>query len=254
MNATHVTAGRAPHLRLAAIYALGVPFAWALTPHGWPWEGVAAACAVALTWLLGLAPWWLAINALFLPALGWGLTLAVSPLWALAALVALVLVYGSVWASRVPLFFSSTRAQEAIAAVLPQDRPVAFLDAGCGDARVLARLAAARPDSRFEGIEHALVPWLLARLHCWKNDAQYYVRHGDLWGHGLTQYDVVYAYLSPAVMERFWEKARREMRPGSLLISAFSPPGIEAADYVEIDDRVRTRLHILRIGSEGETK
>ncbi len=242
---------RAPLPRVAAAHAIGVPLALVLTPAGLPWIGAAAAFAAALGWLFGLAPWWLVINAVFLPALAWGLTLDISPLWALAALVALLLVYGSIWVSRVPLFFSSSRAQHALVDLLPKDEPVAFLDAGCGDARVLASLAEARPDSRFVGIEHALVPWLLARFRCWKNDVQCYVHHGDLWGHGLTPYDVVYAYLSPAVMPRFWEKARREMRPGTLLISAFEVPGITGARQVETGDRMGTRLHVCRIGGSA---
>ena len=241
-----------PFARVALAQGLAVALAWALSPPAWPWEALAAGFAAGFGCMLGLAPWWLAINALFVPALSWALAADLPPLWALAALAGLLLVYGRIWTSRVPLFFSSGRAQEALAALLPQDRPVAFLDAGCGDARVLARLAQARPDSRFEGIEHAFVPWLMARLRCWKTDAQCYVRRGNLWSLGLTQYDVVYAYLSPAVMPRFWDKARREMRPGSLLVSAFPVPDARAARCVEVDDAMGTRLHVCRIGVEGE--
>lgn len=246
----HPGAG-APLVRLVIAYGIALPLAFALTPAGWPWEVVAAACLVALSGILRLAPWWLLINALFLPALGWCLTLQASPLWALAALAALLLMYGRIWVSRVPLFFTSARAQQALAAVLPHDRPLAFFDAGCGDARVLAGLAAGRPESRFEGIEHALVPWLMAWLHCWKHDAQVYVRRGDLWSHGLAQYDVVYAYLSPAVMARFWEKARREMRPGSILISAFAVPGMAHGRRVEVGDRMGTCLHVIDMHPQG---
>lgn len=240
-------AARTPLPRVAAIYAVSVPLAWMLTPANLPWEALASACAVALGWASGLAPWWLAINAAFVPLLAWALTLQVSPLWALAGFAALVLVYGTIWVSRVPLFFSSASTLKALNTLLPA-RPIAFLDAGCGDARVLARLAAGRSDSRFEGIEHAFVPWLMARVRCWKNDGPYYVRRGNLWAHGLYAYDVVYAYLSPAVMPRFWEKAQREMRPGALLVSAFPVPGATAVRTVEIGDRMRTRLHVCRIG------
>ena len=242
---------RAPLARAGASHAIAVPLALLLAPSGMPWEAPAAVLAGLLSWVFGLAPWWIAINALFVPALELGLTLEISPLWALAALATLLLVYGRIWASRVPLFFSSAGAHHAIAALLPRDRPIAFLDAGCGDARVIAHLAFARPDSRFEGIEHALVPWLIARLRCWKTNAEYYVRRGDLWSHGLTQYDVVFAYLSPAVMPRFWEKATREMRPGSLLVTAFGIPGVRAGSCVDIGDRMNTRLHVCRIGGES---
>ena len=77
------------------------------------------------------------------------------------------------------------------------------------------------------------------------------MHRGDLWGHGLTQYDVVYAYLSPAVMGRFWEKCKREMRPGSLLVSAFQVPGAHAVRSIDMEDRMGTFLHVHRIGPEA---
>jgi SAM-dependent methyltransferase len=239
---------RLPLARLAAIYAVSLPVAWTLTPQGGPSDIVAAACAMSLTWMMGLPLWWLAINALFLPALTWGLTLEISPLWALGGLLTLVLVYGAIWKSRVPLFFSSVRTLDSLAELLPAGQH-SFLDVGCGDGRVLARLAAARPDCRFEGIEQALVPWLLARLRCSIARTACRIRRGDLWSLDLAAYDMVYAYLSPAVMPGFWEKAQAEMRPGALLVSAFAIPGAVPHRFVDVGDALGTQLHVWRIGS-----
>jgi hypothetical protein len=241
---------RAPLPRLAAIYALSIPVALAVTPHGFQWEIVAALCAVMLVPLAGLAPWWLAINAVFLPAISAALTLELSPLWALGGLALLALFYGALWKSRVPLFFSSARMQQALAAILPPDRPIAFLDVGCGDGRVLARLAADRPDSRFDGIELAPGPWLLARMRCWSLQARCNVSRTDLWRRSLVSYDVVYAFLSPAVMERLWTKASREMRAGTLLVSAFGIPGVPADDTFDTGDLMGTQLHVWRMGAD----
>jgi hypothetical protein len=240
----------APLTRAAAIYALSVPLAWALTPAGIPWELVATALTVVLVPVAGLAPWWLAINAVFLPALTTSLNLELSPFWALAVLGLLMMLYGRIWRSQVPLFFSSRRAQVALARLLPTDRPVSFLDAGCGDGRVLARLASARPDSRFEGVEHAVAPWLAARLRCSRHEHRCKVVIGNLWTRTLAPYDVVYAFLSPAVMERFWHKAQREMRPGTMLVSAFAVPNVVPHERVEVTDALRTQLHVWRIGSD----
>jgi hypothetical protein len=42
----------------------------------------------------------------------------------------------------------------------------------------------------------------------------------------LSDYDVVFAFLSPAAMPALWRKASAEMRPGTLLLSyEFSIPG-----------------------------
>ena len=241
---------RGPLPRLAAIYAFSIPLAVAVTPHGFHWEIVAALCAAALVPLAGLAPWWMAINAVFLPVLSSSLTLELSPLWPLAALALLAFVYGAAWKTRVPLFFSSDRAQDAVAALIPVDRPIAFLDLGCGDGRVLSRLATRRPGSRFDGIEVALAPWLLARLRCWRVQGQCSVARADMWKRSLDGYDIVYAFLSPAVMERLWTKARREMRPGALLVSAFPVPGVEPDESFDTDDLVGTRLHVWRMRHE----
>ena len=42
---------------------------------------------------------------------------------------------------------------------------------------------------------------------------------GDYERLDLGDYDVVFAYLSPAAMGALWRKASAEMRPGSLLLS-----------------------------------
>jgi len=51
---------------------------------------------------------------------------------------------------------------------------------------------------------------------------------GDYESLDLGNYDVVFAYLSPAAMPALWRKATAEMAAGALLIShEFSIPGIE---------------------------
>jgi len=237
--------------RLMAVYAISVPLALALTPPGFSWHAIAAGCAVGLTSIIGLAPWWLFINAIFLPALAWALAINISPLWALIALVLLLLVYGRIWESRVPLFFSSSRSLEALSNLIPA-RPISFLDVGCGDARVVTRLAQARPESRFTGIEQALIPWLLASLRVRASRHACSVVRADFWKHDLSKYDVVYAYLSPAVMPELWVKARLEMRAGTCLISVFDIPQVRAHQCVMVDDAMHTRLHVWRMGERRE--
>lgn len=240
---------RSPVSRLAVIYAASVPLACTFTPDGMPWYAVAALLTVAFSALARLEPWWIAINAVFLPALAWVLTLELSPLWALGALLVLTGTYGGIWKSRVPLFFSSKNAQHALKELLPEGA-LDFLDVGCGDGRVLSRLAAERPESRFDGVERALLPSLLGRLRCRLSAGRCRVSRRDLWSVSLGAYDVVYAYLSPAVMERFWEKARKEMRPGAMLVSAFAVPGARPDRWVDVEDTMQTRLHVWRMGPE----
>lgn len=250
MTAAAATPSRLPFGQIAATYFLAVPLGWLAAGAGLPWDTSVGAFAAGAGWLIGLAPWWLAINALFVPALSFGLALDISPLWGLASFAALVLVYGGIWKSRVPLFFTTRRAVGALAALLPAG-PIRFLDLGCGDARVVTRLARRRRDSRFEGVEQALVPWLMGWLRTHLSGADCAVARGDLWSADLSRYDVVYAYLSPAVMPALWDKARREMRPGSRLVSAFGVPGVAPDESIDVGDALRTRLSVWRMGERS---
>ena len=74
------------------------------------------------------------------------------------------------------------------------------------------------------------------------------VRWGDFWSTGLADYDVVYVYLSPAPMARLWEKARREMRPGSVLVSnGFCIPGVAPERTIAVGDAMDSTLFVWRM-------
>ena len=74
------------------------------------------------------------------------------------------------------------------------------------------------------------------------------IRFLNFWNLDLAPFDVVYGFLSPAPMTRLYDKAKAEMKPGSLFISnSFTVPSRAADQIVELDDRRRTRLHIWRM-------
>ncbi len=63
----------------------------------------------------------------------------------------------------------------------------------------------------------------------------------------MGDYDVVYAFLSPAPMPRLWEKAGIEMAPGAMLISnSFVVPDVAPVAVITVDDRRATRLYVYR--------
>jgi SAM-dependent methyltransferase len=113
--------------------------------------------------------------------------------------------------------------------LLPRDRSFALLDLGCGLGGVLSHLARARPCGQYSGVEVAPVPFLLCWLRSLLIGRNCRVRWEDYRNLDLGRYDVVYAYLSPAAMAGLWEKASREMRPGTLFVSnSFEVPGVRA--------------------------
>ena len=74
------------------------------------------------------------------------------------------------------------------------------------------------------------MPFLLCRLRFALSGGNCKVGWKDFRNLDFGKYDVIYAYLSPAAMPGLWEKASREMRPGSLLLSnSFEVPGVRPA-------------------------
>jgi len=215
-------------------------------PYAWAWlQGLAAA---ALGRALRMEAWWLPLNAIFVPGLMWMLGLGLPPAYALGAFCLLAAVFWGACCGRVPLFLSSENAARALADLLPQGRSFSFLDLGCGLGGVLSSTARARPAGCYYGIEAAPLPFLFARLRAALAARGCEVNWGDYNKLDLGRYDVVYAYLSPAAMSGLWDKARREMRPGSVLVSnSFAVPGVPPAHAVATGAGAGARLLLWRM-------
>jgi len=193
---------------------------------------------VALRLARGLQPdpWWLPMHALFAPALVWTLGWGLPPLYPFAAFCLLASLYWGTCRTRVPLFLSSRSAIQALAELLSRDQGFAFIDLGSGLGGLLQRIARARPQGRYYGIESAPLPYLIARLRAVLARSPWRISFGDYRDLDLARYDVVYAYLSPAAMADLWNQARREMRAGSLLISnSFGIPGVPPTSSLAVD-------------------
>lgn len=238
-------------LQLAALLAV-ISLAWpyyGMRNEELPWPETAfaiGAVALLIATLSRQPWWWLSIHALFAP-LAWGVTqLAIDPGWYLLIAILLLLVYRGALSGQVPLYFSNTDTAAALAELTKDRLHLRFLDLGAGVGSVIRPLAIARPDAEFTGIENAPATWLIGRLRVARlgNCAWQW---GDIWQARLADYDVVYAFLSPAPMPTLWKKVSAEMPPGSLFISnSFAVPGIEASAIVELDDARQTRLYCYR--------
>lgn len=213
-----------------------------------PWTVAAGLLAGLASLVLGLPVWWVAINALFIPALALAL-LAELPaaLW-LGAFLGLFMVFWGVARSRVPLFLSSVAAARELAELIGSGSEVRFADLGCGDGRLLQRLCERLPRLRAFGIEYAPLPRLLAGWRTRLMAPRCRVCWGSLWRLDLGGFDVVYAYLSPVPMSALWAKACREMAPGSLFISnSFAVPGVAADRQIMLGDGWGGVLYLYRV-------
>lgn len=250
--------GQACTAQFGALAATALFAAWVFssTPASaeamWlPLAFVQGGCAAVIARWLRSPPWWIAIHLVFLPGIIALLRLNLPPWLYLAAFLLSLLLFWRTDLSRVPLFLSSPAVAEALAAQLAHG--ATLLDLGCGDGRLLAQLARLRRDCRLTGIEHAPLPWLIARWRC-RRLPNVTIRYGDFWREPLSAYDVVYAFLSPAPMPTLWAKACAEMRPAALLISnSFAVPGIPPEAVISLADQRKSRLFLYRPAALDKT-
>ena len=244
---------------MAALKALASQLiAWVLAGVGWSLLGqplapsltlavLQAALAASIGALLRSERWWIAIHLLFSPALVAALRLDLPPSLYLAVLAGLTFVFWTTFRGEVPLFLSNRATAKTVLDLLPRTNGLKVIDLGAGTGGLLRQLAQARPDARFTGVEHAPLPWLAARMNA-RGLANLAIERGDIWRRPLAGQDVVYVFLSPRVMPRLWEKARAEMRPGTLLVSSSFPvPDIAPEQVIEVPDRRGTRLFCYRM-------
>ena len=250
-----------PILRAGLALLVGIVATLALL-RSVPWtlpDWTLAACVGVISALigrgLGLEGWWSAMLVLLPPLFVHMLALDLGAAWYLALFGMLLLVYGSTFSTRVPLYLSGRKVRAALLALLPDPIPVPddqrlrFIDLGCGFGGVVLSLARARPDGDFLGVElaplPALIGWCRGRLSGFPNAR---LRRESLWNVDIRDADVVYVFLSPVPMPALWDKARREMKEGALLVSnSFVIPGVPADRVIEIDDARGSRLHVWRI-------
>lgn len=228
------------------LLALAIARTGQLAAGLWPLVAVQALGAAATAAALRSARWWVPIHLAFTPLAVAARGLGLAPVWYLGAFLGLALIYWTSFRTQVPLYLSNRRTAAAIARLLPA-APARVLDIGAGTGSLLRNLARQRPDCSFRGVELAPGPWLAGKLLT-ASLPQVEWRRSDLFSISWTDYDFVYAFLSPVPMAAVWQKALVEMPPGGLLLSnSFPVPDREADLIVNVDDRRATRLFGYRI-------
>jgi SAM-dependent methyltransferase len=209
-------------------FPLALATVWLLARAGLSpsWLGVSlvqGAWAAGLSWRAGLASWWRAIQFLFPPGLLLARqaadALSLPPAAFLAIFLFMLLLYWSTFRTQVPYYPSGRGVWDAVARQLPAGRPLRIVDIGSGLGGLVLELARRRPDCELSGIELAPLPWLASSLRAKLTGSRARFLRGDYENLNFGNFDVVFAYLSPAAMGGLWAKAEAEMNTGSVLIS-----------------------------------
>lgn len=215
--------------------------------HGsWRLALIQGAAAALWSTVLRQRYWWILIHLLFLPMAIAMLTLQLSSWLYLSIVLLLALVFWGTVKGDVPLFLSSSAVADAVATLVEQENASVFADLGAGVGSVAVPLAQRRA-IKIDAWERAPLPWLITASRCRKL-SNACVKRASLWECDLAGYDVVFAFLSPAVMVKLGEKVGNEMRSGSLFISSSFPiPGWNPESIVPINDRRSTQLFCYRV-------
>jgi SAM-dependent methyltransferase len=207
-------AGATPLLAAAGGLLAPLPLAWALQRR---WRRLCTGLGFPLSWLALHA----SQGGAWPPAA-----------WLLAA-AALWLAYPRKAWQDAPLFPTPAQALQALPATAALPAGATVLDAGCGLGHGLLALRVAYPQARLQGVEwSAPLAWLCR----WRLPSAS-IRRGDLWAADWSACDLVYLFQRPESLPRALDKARREMRPGSWLVSLeFWPPEHPATARLKTPD------------------
>ncbi len=198
-------------IALAAGSLLGLALAW---PHARRWRRVIVAAGFPLSVL--------ASAQVLLPAWAW-----------LLPLLLLLLVYPQRSWRDAPLFPTPAGALDELRTLARLNPGEQVLDAGCGLGAGLRALRRAYPQAQLVGIEWSPLLAILCRLRCrWAQ-----VRRGDMWALDWRPFRLVYLFQRPESMTQAWDKAQRELAPGSWLVSLdFEVDGRKADARFELQD------------------
>lgn len=191
--------------------------------------------------------WWRLMHAGFMPLIWLTYRQQIDPGWFLFGFIFLLLIYRGALSGQVPLYLSNKHSVAALAELIHARHPARVIDLGAGVGSTTVPLADLLPESHFTGVENAPLTWLVGRLLSLGRPNIAW-RWCDLWQAPLVEFDIVYAFLSPAPMAQLWEKALAEMKPGSLFISnSFPVPDVEPDTVIDVDCRPPRPLYCYRI-------
>lgn len=107
-----------------------------------------------------------------------------------------------------------------------------FYDLGCGDGKAL--FLAEKLGYRVTGFELSPYPYFRAIIKKYFTNSKAEIHRSNFFNNNLSQADGVYLFLIKSIMPRVGEKLKKELRPGTPVISyAFQIPGWQAIKILD---------------------
>lgn len=235
---------------LLAVLVKGLSF---ILPPPYPdWALVLSQAVIAalISWRL---PYWWRWIQLFIPiGLYVALLMNVSPLMALVLFVLLWLVFRNSVVNRVPLYLTNKITRQALKALIKERTSVRFIDLGCGLGHNVVYMSQLPNVKHSVGVETAWLPYGWAKIQTAFRGGQ--VLRQDIYAVNLSEYDVIYAFLSPEPMANLWQKVQAEMRSDALFVSnSFAIPGVIPDAIWQLADKRQTELFVYKKDSPSES-
>lgn len=194
-------------------------FSAALTFSMWSLCFLQAALSASLAVVFKQAHWWRWIHFAFPFAVLVMLQWQIPNEFYLISFIVTASLFWTTFRTQVPFYPSRPAVWHEVVKLIPMQPSTKLIDIGSGLGDMPMVVAKLRPNCHAEGIEIAPLPWLVSQVRAWLKRSSARFKLGNYNDLHFADYDVIFAYLSPAVMQALWQKAHLEMRPKSLLIS-----------------------------------
>ena len=192
--------------------------------------------AALLARALKLAIWWQWILFIFPLAIWLALKLDLTPGFLFGGFLLFVLMYWSVFLTQVPYYPSGQGACDVVAKLIDHNKQLNILEIGSGLGGFSIQLAKIHPKSSYLGIEIAPLPFLISLLRSKYQRSKVSFRLGNYKKVDFADFDLVFAYLSPAAMPKLYEQCKAQMKSGSMLVShEFIVPGVKPSNILQSD-------------------
>lgn len=163
--------------------------------------------------------WWIRMNTCF-PFLVFIFYSLHIPSWIYGVFFLILLsVYWTTFVTRVPYYPSTMYVWEKVETLLPQEGNFKVLEIGSGLGGFCRVLSKRYPNATFIGLENAPIPWCISWVMGKIQHAPCILMRKNYQQVDFSEFDVIYAFLSPAVMDSLCQQAKKQLKPGAIIVS-----------------------------------